>query len=111
MQLAINSLREKRLYKFVGLKPNRRDYISRRFTHGELYMPSPRQLNDPWESKPHSTIGDLSNPAIRESYINYHARIMLERLPEQDPAKVREWLRTIDQEEAEELHQYFYPYD
>jgi len=42
---------ERKLYKFRSFDPLHPEYISRIFTHCELYFPSPKQLNDPFEFK------------------------------------------------------------
>lgn len=41
-----------RLYKFRALAQNHLAFVSRIFTHCELYLPSPPELNDPWECRP-----------------------------------------------------------
>jgi hypothetical protein len=61
MELAINTLPEKRLYRFQSINHDRLGRSSRIFAHNELYFASPTQLNDPWESKPHISIGDLGD--------------------------------------------------
>lgn len=43
---------QKRLYKFRAFDRAHPEHLSRIFTHGELYFPSPSQLNDPFEFKP-----------------------------------------------------------
>jgi len=41
-----------RLYKFRALTQSSLAFVSRIFTHCELYLPSPPELNDPWECRP-----------------------------------------------------------
>ena len=42
----------RRVYKFRSFEPLHPEYISRMFTHHELYFPSPTHLTDPFECKP-----------------------------------------------------------
>lgn len=39
------------LYKYRAFNENNEHYMERIFTHNELYFPSPRQFNDPFDSK------------------------------------------------------------
>lgn len=105
MELAIDTLPEKRLYRFRSIDHERLERSSRIFTHSELYFASPTQLNDPWESKPHIVIGDLSAPAYKAKYVTWAFQMMMADRPENDPEKVREWLESHTQERAEELAQ------
>lgn len=105
MELAIDLLATKTLYRFQTTE--RKDYVSRIFTHDELYLSSPSQLNDPWESKPHVTLGDLSDQQVRNRYVEYHAQLMLEGNPGRDPKKVRQYLNSLNQQQAETLVQEF----
>lgn len=44
--------RSQRLYKFRALTRGNLAFVSRIFTHHELYLPSAPELNDPWECRP-----------------------------------------------------------
>ena len=101
MELAIDTLPEKRLYRFRSIDHERLERSSRIFTHNELYFASPTQLNDPWEAKPHIVIGDLSDPDYKAKYKAWAFRVMMADRPKNDPRKVREWLERHTQEQAE----------
>ncbi len=105
LELAIDTLPEKRLYRFRSIDHERLERSSRIFTHSELYFASPTQLNDPWEAKPHIVIGDLGAPAYKVKYVTWVSQMMMASRPENDPEKVREWLENHTQERAEELAQ------
>ncbi len=105
MELAIDTLPEKRLYRFRSVDHERLERSSRIFTHDELYFASPTQLNDPWEAKPHIVVGDLSDPAYKAKYVPWAFQMMMADRPENDPGRVREWLESHTQERAEELAQ------
>ena len=94
MYLAINTLSEKRLYRFRSVDHERLERSSRIFTHNDLYFASPTQLNDPWESKPHIVVGDLSDPGYRAKYVEFVAQMMLDDEPQNDPEDVRKWLES-----------------
>lgn len=103
IETAINSAPEKRLYRFRSVDHERLERSSRIFTHNELYFASPTQLNDPWESKPHVVVGDLSSPGYKARYVDYHLHMMVAQRPELNAEQVREWLENHTQEQAEEL--------
>ena len=103
IELAIYTLPEKRLYRFRSVDHERLERSSRIFTHSELYFASPMQLNDPWESKPHIVVGDLSAPAYREKFVTFMLRTMMAERPENDPAEARKWLENLPQNRAEEF--------
>ena len=105
LELAFDTLPEKRLYRFRSLDQERLERSSRIFTHNELYFASPTQLNDPWESKPHIVVGDLSAPGYKAKYLTWAFQLMMANRPENDPGKVREWLERHTQERAEEFAQ------
>jgi len=98
MELAINSLDEKKLYKFRSIDRIYRCRTSRIFTHNELYFASPSQLNDPWESQPQFTIKNLDDPEYRALFVDHHFRIMLENEPRENEDEVREWLQNLPEE-------------
>ena len=101
MELAIDTLPEKRLYRFRSVDHERLERSSRIFTHDELYFASPVQLNDPWEARPHIVVGDLSAPAYREKFVTCMLRWMMADRPENDPTEVRKWLENLPQKLAE----------
>lgn len=103
MELAFHTLPDKRLYRFRSLDHDRLERSSRIFTDNELYFTSPAQLNDPWESKPHISIGDLSDPTYKKKYVAWVLLMLMAEKPENDPTKVHEWLKSHSQERAEEL--------
>lgn len=103
IKLAIDTLPDKRLYRFRSIDHERLEHSSRIFTHHELYFASPTQLNDPWESKPHILVGDLSAPDYKTKYVTWTSRIMMAERPEHDLREVREWLESHTQGRAEEF--------
>lgn len=103
MELAINILGEKRLYRFRSIDHNKLEQTSRIFTHSELYFASPTQLNDPWESKPHIFVGDLSEPGYKNKYITFAFHMMMKDKPDNDPLKVRRWLENHTKQQAADL--------
>lgn len=105
IELAINTLPDRRLYRFRSVNRERLERSSRIFTHNELYFASPVQLNDPWESKPHIAIGDLSAPAHRAKFVKYMLPIMMGQAPENDPTEVRKWLENLPQNRVKILSQ------
>jgi hypothetical protein len=48
----LDSLLPPVLYKFRAINRDKPAFVSRIFTHGELYFPRAIELNDPWESRP-----------------------------------------------------------
>lgn len=103
LELAIDTLPEKRLYRFRALDREKIERSARVFTDHELYFASPTQLNDPWESKPHIGLGDLDDPEYRTKYAEYAVQMMSSGGQQVDPAEVRNWLQNHTQEKAEEL--------
>ena len=101
LELAIDTLPEKRLYRFRSLDQERPERSSRVFTDNELYFASPTQLNDPWEAKPHMLVGDLSVPGYRAKFVAWASQAMMADRPENEPAEVRQWLEIQTQEETE----------
>ncbi len=102
-ELAINTLPEKRLYRFRSVDHERLERTNRIFTHHELYFASPTQLNDPWESRPHFVVGDLSDPEYKAKYVDWAFRISIAERPDIDHRKFGKWLENFTQERAEEF--------
>lgn len=77
-QVARQALKQddRKLYKFRSFYPHNPEYISRIFTHHELYFPSPSQLNDPFECKPFVCPPPLSTLAERLKAKNDMRKIM-----------------------------------
>ncbi len=105
MELAIDTLVKKRLYRFRSIDHNRLERSSRIFSDCELYFASPTQLNDPWESNPHIIVGDLSDPGYKAKYVSWAFPLMMADRPENDPIAVRKWLENLTQKQAEEFVQ------
>jgi len=113
MNLAIENLKEKILYKFRCIEKNSSDpekpnekklhYIERIFSHNELYFPNPVNLNDPLECRPLITVRDLSDLSYKEKYINYAKKLMVKGGNQEDPNILASWLATHSQQNAEQF--------
>ena len=113
MNLAIDTLEEKKLYKFRSIprdsvnpgipKKNKLHYIERIFTECELHFPSPTELNDPFESRLNLVVGDLRNGDYKRKYKQYVKRIILQSNPIVDLSTIDHWLSNQSKEEAENL--------
>ena len=101
--IAYRILKDKKLYRFRSINPNRPELVSRIFTHNELYFSSTRDLNDPWESKPHIYVGNLSDPEYKKIYIETFRNWMINNDPSKDPKDVTKWLESHSQEKANDL--------
>ncbi|MEH6579774.1 MAG: DUF2971 domain-containing protein [Amphritea sp.] len=104
MEFAKESLKEKKLYKFGAINTKYLERASCIFKESKLYLPSPSQLNDPWEAKPQYCVGNLTDPSYRQKFINYHLKQMLQ-LQENETRKkdIENWLDNLPLEKAEEL--------
>jgi len=102
MELAIDCLKEKRLFKFRSVDRNRESRTSNIFTCNELFFASPPQLNDPWESQPQFTIENINDPNYRTRFVEHMSKIMLEEKPRDNKEEVKDWLQNLPAEQVEQ---------
>lgn len=107
VELAINTLQEKRLYRFRSLDRQRPEHSSRIFTHSELYCASPSQLNDPWETSPNVVMGDLNDPTTKQKFVNQGLRAMMHGKQESEAEQIRDWLEKYTQEDVDRFAEQF----
>lgn len=79
MQASARDSDVKKLYKYRVFDKDDSDYVKRIFTHKELYIPSPSQLNDPFECKPRFIIGDLSSPSYQKKHEEFFLRLQQQK--------------------------------
>jgi hypothetical protein len=108
MELALATLADKKLYKYRAIDPHHPEYVSRILTHNELYFPSPREFNDPWESKPQFVAGPVHDPQYRQRLVTVITS-MMRNDPGIDREAVRRRAEQHTQEEVEALVTAFIP--
>jgi len=113
MNTARTVLENKLLYKFRHIKkdpkePSKADvsslnFIQRIFTHHELHLPCPLDLNDPLDCRPSFAVGDLSDQQYKERFVSHVMHEMLSHDSSKKPDEVTSWLNSLPQNIATKL--------
>lgn len=94
-KIALNELDQKYLYKYRAIDWNNTDYVSRIFTHSEIYFPSPGQLNDIWDCKPNIVVGNLGSILYRRKFNRYLVRLLMATNPTKSQREIKRWVKEL----------------